>query len=240
MTTAPGYAPRAVASSSIDDLEIRGIPYPAELEIEYPDRALDRLTTFLRPLAFVPIAIVLALLSGPTTFTAPGGEAAEPGRTVVLTIGSGGILFLPTVLLLLFRRKYPRWWFDWNLELARFSTRCMAYLALLRDEYPSTDEEQAVRLDLQYPDTSELNRWLPLVKWVLAMPHYVVLAFLAIGAVLAVVTAWVAILATGRYPRALFEFVTGVLRWSLRVAAYAFMLTTDRYPPFSLARTSRV
>jgi hypothetical protein len=136
--------------------------------------------------------------------------------------------------MLLFRRKYPRWWFDWNLQLTRFSTRCLAYLALLRDEYPSTDEEQAVRLELEYPDALGLNRWLPLVKWLLALPHYLALCFLGIGAVLCVVGAWFAILLTGRYPRRLFDFVVGVFRWALRVGAYAFLLTTDRYPPFTL------
>ena len=203
-------------------------PFPAVLEIEYPDRQLDWLTSFLRPLTFIPIGIVLALVSGPTS----GGEHA---RDAVL-VGSGGVLFLPTVLMLVFRRKYPRWWFEWNLELTRFSIRCLAYLALLRDEYPSTDEEQAVHLELWYPDVAtELNRYLPLVKWFLAIPHYIVLAFLALAAVLCVIVAWFAILLTGRYPRGLFEFVTGVFRYSLRVMAYAVLLITDRYPPFGLA-----
>lgn len=211
--------------------------FPAALEILYPDRELDRLTTFLRPLTFIPIAVVLALVSGPTSMGGAGREAADSGPVVVLTFGAGGVLFLPTALMLLFRRKYPRWWFDWNLELTRFTTRCLAYLALLRDEYPSTDEEQAVHLDLWYPDPpTELNRWLPLVKWLLAIPHYVVLFFLTLAAVACVILAWLAILLTGRYPRGLFEFVTGVFRYSLRVGAYAFLLTTDRYPPFSLAR----
>jgi hypothetical protein len=138
-------------------------------------------------------------------------------------------------LLILFRQKYPRWWFDWNLQLLRFSHRVAVYVALLRDEYPSTDEEQAVHLDLQYPDAQAgLNRWLPLVKWFLAIPHYIVLLFLAIAAFVVVVIAWFAILFTGRYPRGLFDFVVGVTRWTLRVEAYALVLTTDRYPPFSL------
>jgi hypothetical protein len=148
--------------------------------------------------------------------------------------GSGGIVFLTTVLMLLFRQKYPRWWFDWNLALTRFSTRVAVYLALLRDEYPSTDGEQAVHLQIPYPDArQELNRWLPLVKWFLAIPHYVVLWFLSIAVFFCVIIAWFAILFTGRYPRSLFDFVVGVFRWWLRVAAYAFLLTTDRYPPFS-------
>jgi hypothetical protein len=209
-------------------------PFPVQLDIEYPDRDLDRLSTFFRPIAFIPIGILIALLSGPATLGGPAREAAESGRTMVLVYGTGGVLAVPTALMLLFRRKYPGWWFDWNLELTRFSTRALAYLALLRDEYPSTDEEQAVHLDVEPPDAAELNRWLPLVKWLLALPHYLALCFLALGAVCCVVAAWFAILFTGRYPRGLFDFVVGVFRWGLRVSAYAFLLTTDRYPPFTL------
>jgi hypothetical protein len=227
---------RALTRLSGDNMPQDG-EFPAALEIDYPDRDLDRLTTFFRLFTFIPIGIVLALLSGPMS---PGTQANEPaasGDAVILVLGSGGVVFLPTVLMLLFRRKYPRWWFDWNLELTRFTTRCFAYLALLRDEYPSTDEEQAVHVEIQYPDAAgELNRYLPLVKWFLAIPHYVVLFFLGVAAVVCVIVAWLAILLTGRYPRSLFEFVVGVFRWSLRVQAYAFLLTTDRYPPFSLER----
>lgn len=211
--------------------------FPAALEIDYPDRELDRLTSFFRLFTFIPIGIILALLSGSTGAGGPTDEAAGSARAVVLALGSGGVVFLPTALLLLFRRKYPRWWFDWNLALTRFTTRCLAYLALLRDEYPSTDEEQAVHVEIPYPDAAgELNRYLPLVKWLLAIPHYVMLWFLGLAAVVCVIVAWFAILLTGRYPRSLFEFVVGVFRWSLRVEAYAFLLTTDRYPPFSLER----
>jgi hypothetical protein len=200
-------------------------PFPATLEIDYPDRALDRVTTFFRPFTVIPIAVILGLL---TKAVVHAGSASH-------VVGSGGILFLATVLMLLFRQKYPRWWFDWNLALTRFGARVAAYLALLRDEYPSTDEEQAVHLQIAYPDAKrELNRWLPLVKWLLAIPHYVVLWLLGIAAFVCVVIAWFAILFTGRYPRSLFDFVVGVFRWWLRVAAYAFLLTTDRYPPFSI------
>ncbi len=194
-------------------------PYPATLRIDYPAE-LDRITTFFRIFTVIPIAIVLSLLSR------PGGD---------VRLGGVSLLFLPVLLLILFRLKYPRWWFDWNLELARFSFRVAAYFSLLRDEYPSTDEEQAVHLDLVYPGVQVgLNRWLPLVKWFLAIPHYIALFFLVIGAIVAVIVAWFAVLFTGHYPRALFDYVVGVMRWELRVAAYAFILITDRYPPFSL------
>jgi uncharacterized protein DUF4389 len=199
--------------------------YPARLDVEYPKRDLDRLTTFFRILTAIPIVLILSLLSGP----------AVQARAEQHVFAAGGVLWLPTMLMLVFRRKYPWWWFDWNLELIRFNTRVSAYLALLSDEYPSTDEEQGVHIEVGYPDARELSRWLPLVKWFLAIPHYVVLAFLGIAAIGCVIIAWFAILITGRYPRPLFDFVVGVLRWWLRVGAYAFLLTTDRYPPFRLS-----
>jgi hypothetical protein len=137
--------------------------------------------------------------------------------------------------MIVFRVRYPRWWFDFARELTRFGARVTAYFGLLTDQYPSTVEEQSVHLEIDYPDVErDLNRWLPLVKWLLAIPHFIVLIVLWIGVILAVVIAWFAILFTGRYPRSLFDYVVGVGRWSLRVSAYAFLLVTDRYPPFSL------
>jgi hypothetical protein len=203
--------------------------YAARLTIDFPDRDLDRVSTLLRILYVIPIAIVLGLVGG----SAFGGAFDESGETI--GVFGGGVLVAPVLLMILFRQKYPRWWFDFNRELARFSTRVLSYLALMSDRYPSTDEEQSVHLELDYPNvTQDLNRWLPLVKWLLAIPHYVVLFFLGIAAVVAVIVAWFAVLFTGRYPRGLFGFVEGVLRWGLRVEAYAFLLLTDRYPPFSL------
>jgi hypothetical protein len=200
--------------------------FPATLTVDYPDRDLNRLTTAFRLLTVIPIAILLGLISGP-------GMTGDPRRAA--SLACGGIVFLPAVLMLVCAQRYPRWWFDWNLELTRFSLRVGAYAALLRDEYPAVEDEQAVRVVIPYPEAHALNRWLPLVKWLLAIPHYVALTFVGLAAIVCVILAWFAILFTGRYPRSMFDFVVGVLRWSLRVAAYAFLLTTDRYPPFGMA-----
>jgi hypothetical protein len=202
--------------------------YPARLEIDYPDRDLDRMSTFFRIIFIIPIAIVLGTVSGATS-------TWSAGETTFVLASAGGLLFFPPLLMIVFRQKYPRWWFDWNLELSRFSTRVGTYLFLMNDQYPSTTDEQHVHLELDYPDVGQdLNRWLPLVKWLLAVPHYVVLIFLVIAGFFAVVFAWFAILFTGRYPQGLFTFVRGVMRWGWRVEAYALLLTTDQYPPFSL------
>ena len=203
-----------------------GDAYPARLDVDYPEEGLDRVRTAFRIVLLIPIVILAGLVSG-------GFVNADTGDWAWL--GGGGALFLPTLLMLLFRRKYPRWWFDWHLELWRFSNRVGAYVLLLRDEYPSTDETQAVHLDVDYPDAeADLNRFLPIVKWLLAIPHYIVLAVLWVVAIVVTVLAWFAILITGRYPRPMFNFVVGVARWSLRVEAYMWLLTTDRYPPFRL------
>jgi len=204
--------------------------YPVQFSVDYPDRPLDRLTTLFRIFTTIPIAIVLGAVSGSTY------QWSYRGNMNAIIAGVGGLLFLAPLLMILFRQKYPRWWFDWNQELLRFTNRVTVYVALMDDHYPSTDEEQSVHLDFPYPDVPrELNRWLPLVKWFLAIPHYVVLFFLDIGAVVVVIITWFVILFTGRYPRALFDFVEGVIRWHNRVIGYAFLLVTDRYPPFRLS-----
>lgn len=203
------------------------IIYPVLFSVDYPEKKLSRKTTFFRLFMAIPIYLVLALLIG------FGSGWNQAGLHYSFT--TGGFVFLPTLLMILFRQKYPKWWYDWNLALTRFSARVAAYLFLLRDEYPSTDEEQAVHIYIPYPDAkNELNRWLPLIKWFLAIPHYIVLAFLYIAVLIVVVIAWFAILFTGIYPRGIFDFVVSTWRWSLRVSAYAFLLTTDRYPPFAL------
>ena len=210
--------------------------YPARLDIDYPEK-LDRLTTFFRLIWVIPIAIILSLLSATSSSTVivvtRAGEVVSRATSTGGGIAAG--LFGATLLMILFRQRYPRWWFDFAREFTRFGARVGAYLALLTDQYPSTVEEQAVHLEFDYPDVkADLNRWLPLVKWFLAIPHYIVLAFLAIGAFFAIIIAWFAILFTGRYPRGLFDYVVGVGRWALRVQAYMSLLVTDRYPPFSL------
>jgi hypothetical protein len=200
--------------------------YPIQLSIDYPDRQLNRLTTLFRIFTVIPIAIVLGTIGGGTA--TQWGESARG-----IAIGGTGLLILPPLLMILFRQKYPRWWYEWNLELMRFSNRVYLYLALMDDRYPSTDERQSLQLDFPYPDAErDLNRWLPLVKWFLAIPHFIVLFLLGILAFFCVVLAWFAILFTGRYPRGLFSIVEGVFRWAARVTGYAFILVTDRYPPF--------
>jgi Domain of unknown function (DUF4389) len=207
--------------------------YPVEFSVDYPDRPLNRLTTGFRIFVAIPILIVAATLGGEGSsyYGSAGGENWAWGGG-----GAAAVLVLGPLLMILFRQKYPRWWYDWNLEVLRFENRIAAYLALMNDRYPSTDEHQSVHLDFAYPDAQhDLNRWLPLVKWLLAIPHYIVLFFLWLAALVCIVIAWFAILFTGRYPRGLFEFVDGVLRWGNRVIAYAFILVTDEYPPFRLS-----
>jgi hypothetical protein len=219
-------------SSDDDDKVLTMESHPVTFSVDYPDRPLDRLSSALRILWIIPIGIILAMLDQSTTHFSHGGPDNSTGAQFA---AAGGTVVLPVVLMLLFRRKYPRWWFDWNLELNRFSNRVFVYLSLMDDRYPSTDNHQSVHLGHPEVNGAELNRWLPLVKWLLAIPHYIVLVVLGIAAFFVVVFVWFAILFTGHYPRGAFGFVEGVLRWGNRVTGYAFTLVTDRYPPFSLA-----
>ena len=200
--------------------------YPVNLNVDFPDRDLNRLTTFFRIFVAIPILLILATVNGGSI-----GFGSSRGGLVA----AGGLLVIAPLLMIVFREKYPRWWFDWNFALLGFHNRIVAFLLLLRDEYPSTDEEQTIHLDMAYPDVqTQLNRWLPLVKWLLAIPHYIVLIALDIATFVVVIIAWFAILFTGRYPRWAFDFVVGVMRWHNRVLGYAFLLVTDEYPPFRL------
>jgi hypothetical protein len=209
---------------------MQATPYPVQFSVDYPDRDLDRLGTAFRIFIAIPILVVLGSISGGEFLRF--GEDAGGGSVAA----GGGALFLGPLLMILFRQKYPRWWFDWNLQLSRFSNRVGAYILLMDDKYPSTDEEQSVHLEFPYPNVAQdLNRWLPLIKWLLALPHYIVLLFLYLALIVTIIISWFAILFTGRYPRGLFDFAEGVLRWTNRVGAYAFLLVTDEYPPFRLA-----
>jgi len=201
--------------------------YPIQFNIDYPDHKLNRLTTFFRIFSIIPIALILCLLVGSDVHW--GTAAWRFG------LASGAFLFFPLLLMILFRQKYPRWWFNWNVELVKFGYRVATYFLLMNDKYPSTDEEQWVHTELPYPDTKNgLNRWMPIVKWFLAIPHYICLWAVGIAVFIVEIIAWFAILFTGNFPRSLFDFVQGFLKWSLRVEAYAFLLLTNKYPPFSL------
>ena len=200
--------------------------YPVRFSVDYPDRPLNRLTTGFRFITVIPIAILVATLEHLNV---------QAGRHWFEVTTAGGLIVLATVLMLLFRQKYPRWWFDWNLEFSRFTNRVTVYWLLMDDRYPSTDDHQSVHLDFPEVSGPELSRWLPLVKWFLAIPHFIVLAFLSIAVFFVVIYAWFAILFTGRYPRGALEFVEGFLRWGNRVSGYAVVLVTDAYPPFTLS-----
>ncbi|MFN0094599.1 MAG: DUF4389 domain-containing protein [Dehalococcoidia bacterium] len=205
-------------------------PYPVNFDVPYPEGPRDRKTVGLRIFWVIPIAIVLGFVSG-------GGGAGDQAGDAGLAfgIGAGGIVTFGVLLMIVFRQKYPKWWWDWNLQLTRFSNRVTSYALLLRDEYPATDDDQAVRFEMPYPDVpTELNRWLPLVKWFLAIPHYIVLIFLFIGVIVVTIISWFAILFTGQHPRGLHGYTVGVMRWGNRVTGYAFLLVTDQYPPFRL------
>lgn len=202
--------------------------YPISFSIDYPAKS-DRLTVAFRLITVIPIVILLMLLQ-PSSF-----ENNQMGEDAI-RITSLGIVLVPTILMIVFRRKYPKWWYEWNVALTKFSLRVAAYFLLLRDEYPSTDEEQAVHVVIPYPDVKrDLNQWLPLVKWFLAIPHYIVLCLLLVAVVICSIIVWFVIVFTGKYPQGIFRFVEGSMRWALRVGAYAFLLTTDQYPPFRLS-----
>ena len=203
-------------------------PYPVSFDVEYPTDKRNRVTVFFRSILAIPVIVLLEMfINSSSTYS------GDTGTQAAVTVG--GFLFLPTLLLLLFRHRYPRWWFDFNVNLLAFTMRVMMYVYLLRDEYPSTEDRQALDLMIVYPDAKQdLSRGMPLVKWFLAIPHYFIIFFLGIAVLAVTLIAWFAILFTGRYPRGLFEFTVGTLRWTTRVSAYAILLTTDRYPPFSL------
>jgi len=183
--------------------------YPAQFDVEYTE-SRNRVTALFRIILAIPVLILSSLVSSAVSY-----------------------LSLGVALMLLFRGRYPRPWFDWYLYVSQFTNRVYAYDGLLTDEYPSTTDRQRVTTEAQL-DEASLSRWMPLVKWFLAIPHYIVLALLFLAVSVVLFLAWFIILITGRFPRGLFNFVVGVMRWGWRVNAYVALLSTDRYPPFSL------
>ncbi len=201
--------------------------YPVQYSVDYRDGKRSRVTTLFRLFLLIPIIILAFFLTSEGVYLW-FGDWQTFTYVPLLPIAVG--------LLILFRHKYPRWVFNFLLEVTRFGARIGSYFFLLVDEYPSSDEEQSVHLDIEYPDVQEdLNRFMPLIKWLLAIPHYIAMVFLFIVAFIAVIIAWFAIIITGKYPEGIFNYLVGVARWSYRVLAYAGLLTTDRYPPFRLS-----
>jgi Domain of unknown function (DUF4389) len=197
-------APPPVATAAAD--------YPVRFDVEYPE-GLSRWKIFVKWLFAIPHFIIVYLLQG-----------------------VAGILIVIAFFAILFTEKWPRGLFDFMLQIERWTMNTAVYaLTLQRDEYPPFSGEAGeypVRFEVDYDEN--LSRWLIFVKWLLILPHLIVLVFLGIAAYIVVFIAFFAILFTGRYPRGMFDFVTGVLRWALRVQAYGHWLMTDRYPPFSM------
>ena len=169
--------------------------YPVQFSVDYPE-SRNRLSVLFRLILAIPIVIVGAAVGGHIDM----GDAELTESFAPLY--AGGVLWIGPLLMIVFRKKYPKWWFDWNLELSRFTTRIESFILVLRDEYPSTDEEQSVHLQIEYPNAeTELNRILPIFKWLLAIPHYIILAILWVLAIVATILAWLSILGPGPVSR---------------------------------------
>jgi hypothetical protein len=186
--------------------------YPARFDVEYPER-LSRWKIFVKWLFAIPHFIIVYLLQ------------------IV-----GALMVFVAFFSILFTKRWPLMMFEFMVQIQRWTENVTVYaLTLQRDEYPPFSGEAGEYAVLFEIDNDEsLSRWKIFVKWLLVIPHLIVLAFLAIAASVAVFIGFFAILFTARFPRGLFDFVVGVLRWTIRVNAYAGWLMTDRYPPFSL------
>lgn len=190
--------------------EAMAASYPVTYSVEYPEE-LSRWLIFVKWLLAIPHLLILYALG----------------------VATGVVTFI-AFFVILFTKRYPREFFDFVVNVNRWTENVYAYVFLLRDEYPPFSWQRgryAVTYEVAYPE--ELSRWLIFVKWLLAVPHYIVLFFLFIGQGLALLVAFFAILFTKRIPEELFRFVVGVDRYRVRVNAYVNLLR-DEYPPFSV------
>ena len=193
-----------------------------ETQIDVSLTERNRLTAFFRIILVVPMAIFLASFA-PTDLSADGSN-----------YWAVGFLVLPTALAIVFRRIYPSYLLVFNEALLSLQTRVDAYILLLTDEYPSIEENDIVSVTFPSVDAKQLNQWLPLVKWFLAIPLYIVGLFYIIYAALLTIFAWLTVIFTGNYPEKCAEGVVGTIAYWNRVAGYALLLVTDEYPTFSL------
>ena len=193
-----------------------------EIQIKHKDR--NRTTVFWRGILAFPVVIFVAAFAQSTFSESENGAA-----------GTAGLIVLPTLLALLFRGKYPSYVLTFNHALIELSTRLAAYVLILNDKYPSIESNSKV--SVVFPDVDggkKLNRWLLLVKWILALPHYIVgIVYLLISLVVTVI-AWVQTSITGKYPRWAGEIVFGTIAYWNRVQGYMLLLVTDKYPSFKL------
>ena len=193
-----------------------------QIDVTLTDR--NRVTALFRLVLVVPIAIFVA------SFAPSIADSESSDLNALFT----GFLALPVVLALVFRQVYPSYLLAFNEALLSLQTRVNAYVFLLTDEYPSIEENDVVSVTFPEVDAKALNRYLPLVKWLLAIPLYIVgIAYIVYGAFLTLF-AWFSILFTGNFPEFCAEGIVGVIAYWNRVAGYALVLVTDEYPTFSL------
>ena len=189
-----------------------------EIHVDLDNR--DKNTALFRVFLAFPVLIFLSSFS----------EFADNLPGVI-----GGFLVLPVVLSLLFRNVYPSYVLAFNKALLELSNRINVYLLLLTDEYPSIEANQKVRLI--YPEIEggkKLSPWMPLVKWFLAIPLFLLGLIYAIYALALTLVAWITVISQGHYPEEKAEEVIKVIAYWNRLYGYALLLITDEYPSFSL------
>jgi len=191
------------------------------IQVELEDR--NRLTAFFRLVIVMPVAIYVSAFAIDSISTDTWGYSL------------GGLIFLPTLLALVFRGIYPSYALAFNHALISLETRVNAYALLLTDDYPSIEENDIVKITLpEVGEGSQLNRYLPLIKWFLAIPLYVMAIIYLVYGLFLTLFAWLSILFSGKYPVWCADAMVGILAFYNRVYGYAFILITDEYPSFSL------